>query len=116
MVEIKFRVKSNLFTAQAPQSPEEFDATYGNGSCIDAAIKELVRSFQTSVRGVYAENEKPTPEQIEKAIAETTPAKRQAVGEAKVTKSKKVKAIADAVKSGDLEEAKRLFAEMGFGE
>ena len=98
MKEVKFRVKGNIFTAEVPSTGTEFDEKFGDNSCVDAATKELIRNFQTSVRAVYSENENPLQTVVDEAIANTTPAKRQTVGAAtNISKSKKVRAIAQAV-------------------
>ncbi len=117
MKEIKFRVAGNIYSHNLPDSAEEFDTTYGAGTCVDAATKEMVRQFQTTVRGLVKDNGQPTSEEMESALNATTPTSRQTVGGKKKGVSVKkaaIQAIARAVENDDMETAKELFRDLGF--
>ncbi len=118
MKEIKFRVAGNIYIHNLPDSSNEFDTTYGAGTCVDAATKEMVRQFQTTVRGLLKDEGHPTSEELESALNATTPTNRQTVGGTKKksgsVKKAAIQAIARAVENDDMETAKELFRDLGF--
>ncbi len=113
MAKVKFTVGKVEFGVDVPDTSEGFDEKYGKGICITCANRELIRNMQSGLRALYKANPDATEDEAYKVINETKPGEKRArVGG--ISKSNKIKAVAEAVKNGNLDEAKRLFAELGF--